>query len=87
MCVCVCVCVCVRAKLWWKQQRQCVKATAGTACTMINKVLSNPVLFLPPSGALRPEVDAAAEAAEATAAVLVAEVREAWRCRFCPYRF
>jgi hypothetical protein len=27
--------VCVRAKLWWKQQRECVQATAATAGTMI----------------------------------------------------
>ena len=26
--------VCVRAKRWWKHQRECVKATTATACTM-----------------------------------------------------
>jgi hypothetical protein len=33
--VCVCVCVCERAKLRWKHQRSCVKATAETATAQL----------------------------------------------------
>jgi hypothetical protein len=39
------------AKPWWKHQRECVKATKGTACNHDFEVLNNPVP--PPSGVRR----------------------------------